>query len=665
MEMTTRQPHKRRSHINEMAEEDNGWKDRRLISKINCRDLIEQIPAVTYITALDKDGKRLYVSPQIEKMLGFSSTEWLSEPDLWVQRLHPDDRMRVLEEVYDVFENGKRFRTEYRLLARDGHIVWVRDEAAVAHDETGKPCFIQGIMVDISDLLRTEEALHESEVKFRTIFERTAVGIALVDMEGRFMESNPALQEMLGYRRKELLTKAFSELIHPEDETADLDFYKKLLAGKQDHYQIEKRYIRQDRGVIWGRENVSLVRDAEDRPQYSIHMVEDISEWKQLETQFLQSQKMETVGRLAGGIAHDLNNLFTVLSGYSQLSLLGLKEKDPLRENIEEIKKATDRASDLTHQLLAFSRRQALDMKVLDLNTLVRGLEKMLGRVIGEDIELITHLGDDLGRVKTDPHQIEQVILNLVVNARDAMPEGGKLVIKTGNIELDESYARTHIGVTPGRYVLFSVSDTGCGMSPGVRERIFDPFFTTKEKGKGTGLGLSTVYGIIKQSGGHIWVYSEPGQGTAFKIYLPWFEDEESPVLSQKDEVGEVPRGSETVLLVEDEPAVRNLATQFLRHQGYIVLEAANGEEAMGLIRQPVVEKIDLLLTDVVMPQLGGKELFKRFKVIYPDVKVLFVSGYSDKAIIHQTLFEPGAPFLEKPFSLMNLARKVREVLNK
>ncbi|OGP63982.1 MAG: hypothetical protein A2169_12915 [Deltaproteobacteria bacterium RBG_13_47_9] len=444
-----------------------------------------------------------------------------------------------------------------------------------------------------------------------------------------------------------------------------MDFYKKLLIGKQDHYQIEKRYIRKDGGAVWGRVNVSLVRNAKGEPQYTIHMVEDINEWKRLETQFLQSQKMETVGRLAGGIAHDLNNLFTVLSGYSQLSLLGLKENDPLRENLEEIKRTTERAAELTHRLLAFSRRQILDMKALDLNTLVRGLEKMVGRIIGEDIELTTHLAEDLGRVKTDPGQIEQVILNLVVNARDAMPNGGKLILETSNVILNEDYARTHISVMPGRYAMLSVSDTGCGMSTEVKERIFDPFFTTKGKEKGTGLGLSTVYGIIKQSGGNIWVYSEPGQGATFKIYLPRVEEEtEAEALPHQDDTGDFPRGTETVLLVEDEPLVRNLVARVLRDQGYTVLEAANGDEAMHMVREHLREKIHLLLTDVVMPQMGGKELVEQFMALHSDAKVLFISGYTDKAIAHQALFRPGAPFLQKPFSPMALAKKVRDVLD-
>jgi PAS domain S-box-containing protein len=538
----------------------------------------------------------------------------------------------------------------------------VHDEAVVVCDEAGKPCFLQGFLFDISDLIRVRDVLQRSEEKFQTIFDRTAIGIALVDMEGRLMECNPALHQMLGYRKEELLTRIFSEVAHPEDEAGDLNLYKKLLSGKQDHYQVEKRYVQKDRKVVWGRVNVSLVRNGEGKPQYTIHMVANINEWKRLETQFLQSQKMETVGRLVSGIAHDLNNLLTVINGYSQLSLLGIEEDDPLKENLKEIERATERAARLTGQLLAFSRSEVLDLKVLDLNTIVRGLEKMLYRLIGEDIELLTHLAEDVGRVKTDSSQIEQVLLNLVVNAKDAMPNGGKLFLETNNVELDEDYARTHISVKPGRYVLLAVSDTGCGMSAEVKERIFDPFFTTKGKDKGTGLGLSTVYGIIKQSRGNIWVYSEPGRGTTFK--MPRAE-EEVVNLPEKDEIGKLPRGNEVVLLVEDDPSVRALAARVLRTQGYTVLEATNGEEAMYIAQDLVVKEIHLLVTDVVMPRMGGNELANRFKALYPNLRILFISGYTDKVVRHHVVLSNEAQFLQKPFSLMDLAIKVREVLDK
>jgi two-component system cell cycle sensor histidine kinase/response regulator CckA len=650
-------------HFEKNKEEREEQKGHPPNSKIDYRALMEQIPAVTYITALDETGGRLYISPQIETMLGFPSSEWLTDPQLWFRQIYPDDRKRVLTEFYKSHSNGQSFRSEYRLIARDGHIVWVRDEGTVVRDESGHPCFIRGFMFDISELLRAKEAIQKSEARFRAIFNGMAVGIALVNTDGRVMESNQALQKMLGYRGEELYNRILNELAHPEDATQDLDLHKKLITGEKDHYQIEKRYIRKDGEVVWGRLNVSLTYGLGRVPPYTIHMVEDITEWKQLEMQFLQSQKLETVGQLAGGIAHDLNNLFTILSGYSQLSLLEINEDHPLRGNLEEIRRTTERAAQLTHQFLAISRRQVLDMKVLNLNQLLKGLERMLGRIIGEDIELITRLAEDLGRVKTDPGQIEQAILNLVVNARDAMPNGGRLIIETENVELDKSYARSHFNVTPGRYVRISVTDTGCGMSPEVEEKIFDPFFTTKGKGKGTGLGLSTVYGIVKQSGGYVWVYSEQNQGTAFKIYLPRV-DEEADDLSSRSDSGHLPKGMETILLVEDDPNVRGLAALVLRQQGYTVLEATNGNEGIELARGQMEEKIHLLITDLVMPQMGGKELVEQFKLLHPDTRILFISGYTDGIIIHQASLKSGTPFLQKPFSPTDLAKKVRDVLD-
>jgi signal transduction histidine kinase len=382
-----------------------------------------------------------------------------------------------------------------------------------------------------------------------------------------------------------------------------------------------------------------------------------------LQEQLRQSQKMEAIGRLAGGIAHDFNNLLTIIKGYSQLSLIELKETDPMRGSIEEIKRAADRAADLTRQLLAFSRRQILEMRVLDLNSVLRDLDKMLRRVIGEDIELVTLLAEDLGRVKTDHGQMQQVIMNLAVNAKDAMPNGGKLTIETANVELDETYARSHVAVIPGRYAMLSVSDTGVGMTAEVKEQVFEPFFTTKEKGKGTGLGLSTVYGIVKQSGGNIWVYSEPGQGTTFKIYLPRV-DEPLEELKEKAEVKEIPLGSETILVVEDEGEVRKVAVRILSGQGYKVLEASHGNDAMLVCKQHE-GPIHLMVTDVVMPNMSGHELAKRLKAFHPEMKVLYMSGYTDNAIVHHGVLEKGMNYIQKPFTVEGLAKKVREVLDK
>jgi len=368
------------------------------------------------------------------------------------------------------------------------------------------------------------------------------------------------------------------------------------------------------------------------------------------------------LGGWQGGVAHDFNNLLSVIKGTAQLSLLDLREGDPLYENMKEIERSADRAAALTRQLLAFSRKQLMEMRVLNFNEVVRGLEKMLKRIIGEDIELATYLSEDLGRVKADPGQIEQAIINLVVNARDAMPSGGTLTIETGNVELDEAYARRHISVKPGLYVMLAISDTGVGMAKEVQERIFEPFFTTKEMGRGTGLGLSTVYGIVKQSGGNIWVYSEPGQGTTFKIYLPRVDE---PLVERKEEVVlEVPMGSETILVVEDEEAVRKLTVRLLKKQEYQVLEAWDGGQAF-ILCEKYRGPIHLILSDVVMPGMSGRELVERLQKIHPEAKALYMSGYTDNVILHHGILEEGIEFIQKPFTLESLTRKVREVLDK
>lgn len=381
------------------------------------------------------------------------------------------------------------------------------------------------------------------------------------------------------------------------------------------------------------------------------------------EKQLVQSQKLEAVGRLAGGISHDFNNLLTVILGYSDISRRNLKDGDPLQKNLDEIIKASERAASLTRQLLAFSRKQVMQPKVFDLNTVVTDLEKMLRRMIGEDVELRASPQPNLGNIKADPVQLEQVIMNLVVNARDAMPKGGKLSIETTNVYLDESYAREHVSVMPGHYVMLAISDTGCGMDEDTRLRIFEPFFTTKEAGKGTGLGLSMVYGIVRQSGGNIWVYSEKGRGTTFKIYFPIVtaEAEEYKRISQ---TSEAPKGTETILLVEDAEWVRTLARRVLETAGYRVLEAANADAAIRLCQSRNGDRIDLLLTDVVMPGMSGNDMSKVLVEKQPGMPVLFMSGYTDEAIVQHGVLEAGINFIQKPFSPGTLAMKVREVLD-
>ncbi len=401
-------------------------------------------------------------------------------------------------------------------------------------------------------------------------------------------------------------------------------------------------------------------------------IVQDITGRKQTEEalaasqqQFLQSQKMEAVGRLAGGIAHDFNNLLTVITGYSDLMLTGLGEFDPLREEVNEIKQATDRATALTRQLLAFSRNQVLQPKVLNLNEVVADVNRLLGRLIGEDIQVVNITEPKLGLIKADPGQLEQVIINLAVNARDAMPVGGKLVLKTANVWLDDTHTQNYPGVQPGPYIKLEVSDTGSGMDRATQARIFEPFFTTKEVGKGTGLGLSTVYGIVNQSGGHIDLYSEVGKGSIFKVYFPRMA---ASVGSERRLVSSslkaLPGGTETILLVEDEKAVRSLAIRLLSMVGYKVLAAQNGTEAL-LSEEIRQGQIDLLITDMVMPEMSGRELAERLVLLQPGLRVVYMSGYTNEFVANEGVVAEGVAFLQKPFKASDLASKVREVLDR
>jgi len=385
-------------------------------------------------------------------------------------------------------------------------------------------------------------------------------------------------------------------------------------------------------------------------------------ELSQTQEQLTQARKMEAVGRLAGGVAHDFNNLLTVMIGRTQLLLRRLDAHDPIRPELDLVQATADQAADLTRQLLAFSRKQVLQPTVLNLNGAVQNLGEMLKRLIGEDIVLVTELGSALGHVKADPTQIQQVVMNLAANARDAMPRGGRLTLETANVDLDATYARQHVGVQPGRYVMLAVTDTGVGIAPDTRAHLFEPFFTTKGPGQGTGLGLATVYGIVKQSDGHIWVYSEPGRGTTFKIYLPRVDATVDPVMPELDLLANT-HGHETILLVEDAPAVRVLARDVLKAQGYTVVEAQHGREALRIAEQ-YAGPIHLLLTDVVMPEMNGRDLVEQLAPLRPSMAIIYMSGYTDTVVVHHGGLDPGAAFLQKPFTPSALLGKIRQLLD-
>jgi len=453
--------------------------------------------------------------------------------------------------------------------------------------------------------------------------------------------------------------ESFFARVHPEDAEAVRRASEAAIRRGQ-AYSVDHRIVRPDGTVRWVHEQADVVRDASGRAVRLIGSVQDITERKLLEEQLRQSQKMEAVGRLAGGIAHDFNNLLTAIIGYGELMLRRLAPADPLQRNVHEIRKAAERAASLTRQLLAFSRKQVLQPRVVILNAVAGEMEKMLRRLIGEDVQLVLELDEDLGRVKVDPGQMEQVVLNLALNARDAMPAGGRLLIRTSNAALDQPLRLERFEVPAGRYVTLRVADTGVGMDARTRSHIFEPFFTTKEPGKGTGLGLATVYGIVKQSEGYVLVESLPGRGSTFDIYLPRVDAAADPTFEDAD--GDVLGGSETVLLVEDEEAVRALAREILEDLGYTVIEAASPAAALDCA-ESLGRRIDLVLTDVVMPGMSGRQMLERLRLQHPGVRVLYMSGYTAESIVHHGVLDPGTPFLQKPFAPPSLARKVRDTL--
>ncbi len=506
---------------------------------------------------------------------------------------------------------------------------------------------------------RYEEALRRSEARYRSLILSAAYGIYRCTVGGRFLDVNPALISMLGYGSVEELLRL--------DSRQDVFFNAQELDRLIEDYRrtgslngVEVQWKCKDGHVIVVRLSGRPVSGT-DQPSEELEIIaEDITDRRQLEEQFRQAQKMEAVGRLAGGVAHDFNNLLMVINGYTEVLLEELKPGTTMHQKVQSIQQAADRAATLTRQLLAFSRKQLLELKVVDVNTVISDMERLLRPLIGEDIGLVTRLSPDAGRTRADAGQLEQVIMNLVVNAKDAMPEGGKITVQSSDVTVRQNF-REHRFIPPGGYVVLSVSDTGHGMDKETQSRIFEPFFTTKEKGKGTGLGLSTVYGIVKQSGGYVFTQSEPGEGTTFYIYLPRVEDspeEMSPAKAQENEKG----GCETVLLVEDEESVRELVRETLAARGYKVLEAENGENGMR-VAHGFPDRIDILITDVVMPGMGGRELAKRLLQLRPNLGVLYLSGYTEDTILHQGTLGPGIAFLQKPFTLQNLARKVREVL--
>src|SRR5216110_3175322 len=618
------------------------------------------------VALLDETGAISYVSPAATRLLGYTVAELTGTTAFGF--LHPDDLSRMQQLCRRLLdEPGLSITTELRARHKDGSYRLV---AAVAVNRLDEPAV--GAVVanwrDITERLRAEEALksyqgteaalRNSEESYRSLVEGVRDVIFALSPGGEVTSLNPAFEEMTGFPPGEWVGRPFEALVHPEDVPLALELFGRVLRGAP-RPTIQFRILTKT-GPYRVAEFSASAQLRDGKLLGILGIGRDVTDRLGLEQQLRQAQKMEAVGRLAGGVAHDFNNILTAITGHAELLLEDLGHHDPRRADVDEIRRSAERAAGLTRQLLAFSRQQVLQPKVVDLNALVLDMDKLLRRLIGEDVELATVLDPTLGRVTADPGQLEQVIVNLAVNARDAMPQGGKLTLETKNVDLDADYPTDRVTIPAGRYVMLAVTDTGTGMDAQTKARIFEPFFTTKAVGKGTGLGLATVYGAVQQSGGHIWLYSEVGQGTSFKIYLPRVDAVHAP--APVAEAAVVLDGSETVLVAEDEDAVRQIIEKALQARGYKVMVARDGSEALALASRHAGQ-IDLLVSDVIMPDMNGRVLSQRLTQGRPTIKTLYLSGYTDDAILHHGVLEEGVAFLQKPFSLGALARKVREVI--
>jgi two-component system, cell cycle sensor histidine kinase and response regulator CckA len=605
------------------------------------------------------DGTILFASQSTERLLGFSPAELVGRPGF--DRIHPDDLPGVKTTLSEIASlPGTPLAMGLRWRHKDDSWRYID---AVAVNRLAEPA-VGAIVINFRDQTerrQAETALREQEERYRTIVEGVRDVIFALSPEGTITSLNPAFETITGWRRDEWVGRPFERLVHPEDLPLAVELLGRVVRG--DLRAVSQFRVSTAKNDYRMGEFSATPQLLEGRLIGILGIGRDVTERVQLEQQLRQAQKMEAVGRLAGGIAHDFNNILTAITGYSDLLLEDLRPTDAHHQDVAEIRKAADRAAGLTRQLLAFSRQQILQPSVIDVKTLVGDLHKMLGRLLGEDVELATRLATDTGRVKADPGQLEQVLMNLAVNSRDAMPHGGKLTLETSNVDLSEGYAADHYPAQPGPYVMIAVTDTGTGMSEETQAHMFEPFFTTKEKGKGTGLGLATVYGIIKQSGGFIWVYSELGQGTTFKIYLPRVQESANVAKEQAPAPARAAHGTETVLLAEDEAPVRAVARQVLERHGYTVLEAPSAEAALDIAAR-YSGAIHLLLTDVIMPGLSGRELANRLADLRPEARVIFMSGYTDDAVTRHGVLEPGLAYLQKPFTPDTLGQKVREVLD-
>jgi two-component system cell cycle sensor histidine kinase/response regulator CckA len=597
--------------------------------------------AIDAITTIDESGQILFVNRSAERIFGYSAPEMLGFN---------------LALLLPAYTHGIPEAGAFTGRHQDGHDIFL--EVSFGEFTQGSRVLATGVLRDVSRRRRAEEELRHANETLRALIEATPLAIVAIDSEENVSKWNSAAEKMFGWSEAEVLGRPL-----PSDASTQQSEWAVLRETARSGASITKEATgkRKDGTFVDVTISAGPLAGPGGAPAGGVSVITDITERKRLEEQLRQAQKMDAVGRLAGGVAHDFNNLLTVIMGYGEMLLSGLTPDARPHDHALEILRAAEKAATLTKQLLAFSRRQVTYPVLLDINPVVMGVSNMLRRLIGEDVDLVVLPNPTLGAVRADPGQIEQIIINLVVNARDAMPGGGRITIETGVAELGHEYAQSHLDVRPGRYACISVTDTGCGMAQSTQRHIFEPFFTTKEVGKGTGLGLATIYGIVKQNNGSIWVYSEPGKGSTFKIYLPlvYEQPQAGPLV-----VGTVlARGDETILLVEDEAGLRDMARQLLEGQGYTVLAAADTNEAMRICSGHP-GSIDLLLTDVVLPTSSGQELARRVLASRSRMRVLFTSGYPAETIVSRGVVDPGAVFLEKPFTTGALASKVRQVLD-
>ncbi len=633
---------------------------RQLIEREELFHLISE-NAADMIAVVDLEGRRIFNSLSYQKILGYSPEE-LQESSGFEQ-IHEEDRERVKHAAKLTRESGMGTTLEYRFRHKNGGWMVLESVASVIRNEKGEPEKLVIVNRDITERKKAQEALSRSEASFRSLVEGAPYGIYRATMTGQFLEVNPAFQKMLGYESAQDLFKA-DLATQVFRHSADYARMNELLGESKVMQGVEMEWKRSNGEPIVVRCSGHRVDGKDGGPDYFEVFAEDVTERRTLERQLRMAQKMEAIGRLSGGIAHDFNNLLGVIIGYSGVLKKSLDKNATTFEFATEIEKAGQRAASLTRQLLAFSRQQVLTPSVLSMNSLVADMEKMLPRLLGEDINVSLSLDADLGNVKADQSQIEQVIMNLAVNARDAMPSGGKLQIQTANVEFDLAYTRDHPGSKIGSYVMLAIADSGIGMTAETIAHIFEPFFTTKKVGEGTGLGLATVYGVVKQSNGYIWVDSAPDMGAKFQIYLPRHLDTEQDSIAKPEGAPrEKPQGSEMILLVEDAEPLRKLAQAFLESNGFRVLSAANGEAALELAARHS-GKFDLLLTDVVMPGMNGRVLSEQLSMRQPGLKILFMSGYTDTFIAGHGVLEKGTNLLHKPFTEEIFISKVREVLD-